>query len=217
MRSKPFDLTLLDYDAQRRTKRRKLLIWSIPAVIVAFALGLWLVAPQLLTGRAISGYKHGNFGSARSWITPLTWTSPEPFVAAFNSGTIDSAQEKYDRAERELTRALAIAPPAKRCMTAQNLVLTLTNHINKSKSDPKAVTTLTKQSNAIMQANSSCFKGGSSGGGGGSSSSSADDSQSPSDSQQQQLQQKEQAGSERQAQYAREETYNPDDPSIKPW
>lgn len=219
--SKPvFDPSLMDYAALRKQKRKKLLIWSAPAVALAILIMLWFVLPTVLTGRAIPQYKHGNYGSARRWITPLTWTSPEPFVAAYNSGTADAAQEKFERAEKELTRALAIAPKNKRCMTARNLVYAFNTHAAKLRTIPSKETTATalaKQSANVVSTNKQCFLGAASSGGGGSSSSSASDSQSPSESQQQQLQQKEQEGKDRQAQFARDEVYNPDDPSIKPW
>jgi type IV secretory pathway TrbL component len=101
-------------------------------------------------------------------------------------------------------------------MVAQNLVFTLKAHAGATRIK-KDATSLTKQAEAVVTANQKCFKGGSSGGGGGSSGNAASTSQSPSETQQQQLEQKEQAGRERQAQFAREEQYNPNDPSIKPW
>ncbi len=214
-----FDTSKMDYAALRRQKRIKLLSWSAPVVVAVLLLASWFILPSLLTGRAIPQYKHGQYATARGWITPLTWTSPQPFVAAYNSGTADAAQKKYDRSEKELTRALALAPKDKRCMVAHNLVFALKAHADSLTNSPSksGVEALTKQSDNVISSNKRCFKGAASSGGGGSSSSSTSDSQSPSDSQQQQLQQKEQEGKDRQAQFARDEQYNPDDPSIKPW
>lgn len=213
----PFDLNKLDYEAIRRRNRRKLLLWSLAPVIIVFLVALWFILPMTLTHQAIGEYKHGNHSAARNWLTPLTWTSPDPFVIAFNSGTVDTKLGKYVVAESELSRALAIASKPRKCMAAQNLVASLQAHAKTLQAKPKEADAYNAKASKIIQENPACFKGSAAQGGGSSSSSSSSQSQSPTESQQQQLQQKEQEGRERQAQYARDETFNPDDPSIKRW
>lgn len=216
MRSKPFSLDKMAYEAIRRGKRKQMLLWSLPVMIVIFLFSLWFILPSVLTGRSISAYKGSNYSAARNWLTPLTWSSPERFVIAFNSGTADIAKKNYIRAESELSQALALAPADKRCMAARNLVFAFESHASTTEHDEKMASKLTTQAKSIRSSNQSCFKGGASGGGSGQSSSSAT-SQSPSEAQQQQLEQKEQEGRDRQEQFARDEEYSPDDPSIKPW
>lgn len=220
MNSQPFDLDKLDYETRRHQQRRKLLVWSLPFVVVTALLALWFILPTPLTSLAIGSYKHQRYTAARNWLAPLTWTSPEPFIAAYNSGTADSARKAFDRAEHELTRALAIAPSAKRCMVAQNLVYTLDAHAKTLATTLQDTTALKEQANSVVASNRLCFMGASSQGGGAAASNSASsssNSQSPSDSQQRQLEQKEQEGSERQAQFARDETFDASNADVKPW
>lgn len=217
MSSQPFDLAKLDFKTIRRQERRKLLVRSAVPVVLVFIVALWFLLPTILTGRAIGNYKHEKNSAARRWLTPLTLTSPEPFVIAFNSGTVDTKQGKYDRAEKELTRAVAIAPEDKRCMAAQNLVISLKAHAESIKSNTKEATVLETKATSVMNANQICFKGSAASGGASASSDSAAQSQAPTDAQQQQLQQKEQEGRDRKAQFARDETFNESDPKIKPW
>ena len=215
MHNQPFDLSQLDYKAVRKQKRRKLLLYSAAPVAIVFLVAMWFILPRILTHKAIGDYKAGNFTGARRWLTPLTITSPEPFVIAFNSGTVDTRLGKYERAEKELTRAVAIAPKDKVCMAAQNLVLSMKTHAESLK-DEKIIKELEVKTNLVIKEHPECFQGSASSGGGGGSSSAAQ-SQSPSDAQQQQLEQKEQEGRERQSKYASEESYDPNNPELKPW
>jgi len=217
MHNKPFDLDKVDYKAALKQKRLMLLKWSAIPVAIVFLLALWFVLPTLLTHQAIGAYKTGAYQSSRSWLTPLTWSSPEPFVAAFDSGTVDTRLGNYDRAEKELTRALAIAPKDKVCMAAQNLVASLKAHAGATGQSSKEKKQHQAKASIVIRAHPECFVGSAASGGGGGSSDSSSDSQAPSEAQQQQLQQKEQEGRERQEQYATEEEYDPNDPKIKPW
>lgn len=216
--SQPFDLTKLDYETRRKQKRKKLLLWSLPAVIIVFLLAFWFILPRILTHFAISAYKAENYGVARNWLTPLTWTSPEQFVIAFNSGTVDTQLGEYDRAEDELSRAVAIAPnEQKKCMAAQNLVTSLKAHAKSLKSKPKEARVYTTKADTVIKENPKCFKGSAASGGGSSQGSSSSQNESPTKSQQQQLEQKEEKGRDRKARFARDEKFDPNDPSIKPW
>lgn len=217
MHNQPFNLDKIDYKAALKQKRRKLLKWSIAPVALVSLLAAWLIAPTPFTLRTIGAYKQGDYTTARAWVTPLTWTSPEPFVAAFNSGTADTRLGKYDRAEKELTRALAIAPREKVCMAAQNLVSSLKAHAAATKAKVKETKEYQAKASIVIKAHQECFKGSAAQGGGGGSGESQSDSQAPSDAQQQQLKQKEQEGRDRKAQYATDEEYDPNNPKIKPW
>lgn len=229
MPSRPFDLAKMDYETVRRQKRRKLLVWSIIPVIVLLAAALWFLLPSLLTHQAIGAYKRHNYPTARRWLTPLTWTSPEQFVIAFNSGTVDTQLGHYNGAEVELTRALALAPPARVCMVAQNLVYSLEAHANSLKGTMPndAIIYYTKALNTI-RAHAPCFKGSAAQGriGGekqkaqgqaASSSQSQQGGQTPTAIQQQQLQQKEDQGQQRQQQSLLNKTFDPNDPYVKQW
>lgn len=219
--SQPFDMSKLDYEAIRRYKRRKLLVRSLAPVLTVLLIALWFVLPTTLTHQAIIAYKGQGYSAARRWVIPLTWTSPEPFVIAYNSGTFDARIGNHERAEDELTRAVAAAPnQTKRCMAAQNLAASLQAHAESLRDTPKEADAYATKAATVKKENPTCFKGGGGGGGGGGSSSQSDtssQSQAPTKSQQQQLQQKEQEGRDRKAKFARDEEYNPNDPSIKPW
>lgn len=216
MHNRPFDLTKIDYKAVRKQQRKKLLLYSVIPVIIVFLLALWFLSPSILTHKAIAEYKQGNYKTSRRWLTPLTWTSPEQFVIAFNSGTVDTRLAKYDRAEKELTRAVAIAPSAKVCMAAQNLVFSMNEHSATFQDAAKEVAQLQAKAKLVVEDHKDCFQGSSSGGGGGGSGA-AEQRQSPSESQTQQLEQKEQEGRDRRSKFASEEKYDPNNPELKPW
>ena len=219
MSNKPFDLDKINYDKQRRLMRRKLIRRSSPAIVVVFLLILWFGLPTPLTFLAIEQYEKTAYGPARSWLSPLTYTSPEPFVIAFNSGTIDTKLGKYDQAETELSRAVSIAPEDKLCMAAQNLAVALQSHAKSiEKSNSKKSSEQSAKMQKVIKKYPECFKGATSGGGGGGGSSGTNqESDAPSESQQDQLQQKEQAGRDRKAKYASDDAFDADNPSIKRW
>lgn len=216
MSSTKFDLSLLDYESRRHAKRKKLLIRSILPVIIAISIGLWLTAPYVFTAQAIDQYSRGNNDAAQSWVQPLLITSPDRFVALFDNGTNNIQLKNYTLAEEQLGQALTIAPEYALCMTAQNLAYSLMKHKEARADDAQAVATLDARMNDVGEKFPQCFSGAASQGGG-SGSSSSSDSDSLSDDQQDQLEQKEQEGRERQAQFARDETFNPDDPNVKRW
>lgn len=211
MSSQPFALDKLNYEALRKRKRRQFLRVSAIPVIVVFLIALWFALPMPLTHLAIGDYKKEGYQNARNWLTPLTWTSPEPFVIAFNSGTVDTKLGNYDAAEEELTRALALAPSEKKCMVAQNLVVALRLHTESVASEPSEAKVYSTRADTVMRANPDCFKGSAASGGSSSS------GNSPTEAEQQQLEQKEEEGRERQEQFAQEEKYDPNSPQIKPW
>ena len=217
MHTRPFNLEKIDYKTALKRKRRKLLLWSLGPSVLVVLIALWFILPMVLTHQAIGAYKHGSYTTARSWLTPMTWSSPEPFVAAFDSGTVDTRLGNYDRAEKELTRALALAPKDKVCMAAQNLVTSLRLHAEVTKKSVKESKVYEAKASIVTKAHPDCFKGGSSQGGGGGSGDAQSESQAPSEAQQQQLEQKEQEGRDRQAKYATQEEYDPSNPKIKPW
>ena len=60
-----------------------------------------------LTTQTIKEYKKGNYQVARTWLIPLL--RPEPFVAVFNTGTIDANSKNSIGLEHELTRRWLLA------------------------------------------------------------------------------------------------------------
>lgn len=219
MSNHPFDLTKIHDGNQLRQKRRNILLRSIAPSVLILLIGLWFILPSILTAKAIHNYNQQRYKPARNWLTLVTLSSPQRFVAMFDAGTTDTKLKQYDRAEKELTTALSIAPSAQRCKTAQNLVFSLTAH---AKDDPATADTYLNRSTAVEAAYPKCFKSSSrsqSSGGGNSAggSSSSTNAQSLSTAQEQQLQQKNESGSQRQAHYAQFQVYNPDSPNVKPW
>lgn len=218
MADQAFELAKIDYSAQRHAERRKLLRRSIAPVLLVVVAAVWFLMPTPLTGQAIGHYKQNRFSAARSWLSPLTLTSPQPFIADFDSGTIDTKLAKFSRAEAELNKALSIAPTNKLCVTAQNLVYALQAHAGAlTKSAPQTSSQLAAKEQVVIKKYPSCFPTKSGGGGGGGSSNSSSQDNSPSKSQQSKLEQKDQAGRERQAKYANDSSLSPNNPSIKPW
>lgn len=220
----PFDTGKVQYEANRRRRRKKLMLWSAPAVLLVLALSLWFGLPEPLTARAITNYRHQSYPIARNWLTPLTWTSPQPFIIAFNSGTVDTQLGRYDKAQAELTKALALAPANRRCMVLQNLAISLDDHaayLQRQPSLGEDASTYSNQADSIRGANPKCFpattkKPNGPGGGGGSGSDQAA-LQILTATQQQQLQQKNQQGDQFQQPDFQQNAYNENNPEIKPW
>lgn len=212
-----------DLEIARHEKRKKLLKWSLAPVILMFLIALWFVLPTPLTYKAIINYKHKSYHTARDWLTPLTWTSPQQFVIAFNSGTVDTQLGKYAQAQTELTRALALAPANKRCMVLQNLVYSLDAHGASllRQGDDQNAATYTDAGTTLKTENPKCFPpkpkliGGGGGGGGGSGNSSAQ--QVLTQSQQQQLQQKNEEGQQQLDQGYSPNSANTNNPNVRPW
>ena len=219
----PFDMSKMEYETARKQKRRQLLKWSLPVVLVVFLVALWFLLPTPLTAKTITNYKHGSFATARRWIAPLTWTSPQPFVADFDSGTVDTKLGKYVRAQDELTRALTLAKPAQRCMVLQNLVYSLDAHATSLTAQFQDVTAYTTEVTNLKANNPKCFPakqtllhgGGGGGGGGGSVQSPAQ--QIVTQAQEEQLQQKNDQGQQTLNQGFEQNTLNQNNPNVKPW
>jgi len=215
----PFQISQIQYDTNRRKKRRRLLFWSLPVVLIVLLVALYFLLPTPLTSEAIQNYNHNKIQTARNWITPLTWASPQQFVIAFNSGTIDTRLGAYALAQAELVRALQLATPAERCMVVQNLVYSLDAHANQlyHTGQNQSATDLTSEVATLKQANPKCFlsRGGGGGGGGGNK------PKKPADlltsAQEQQLQAKNEAGDQQEKQDFQQDNLNPNSPNIKPW
>lgn len=211
------DPKLMDYEVNRKSARKRLLKKSRIPVIMVSLMAVLLALPMTLTHIAIQQYEKNQHEDAKSWIRPLSIFSPEPFVIAYNKGTIDTKLGNYEAAESALNRAVAIAPKDKKCMAAQNLATSLDMHSKSIADSPGEATQYAAKRDEVVAAHPDCFKGASASGGGGSSSGAAASSDSPSDAQQDQLEQKEQKGQERKEQLAQEETFDPTKPKIRPW
>lgn len=213
-----FDLNKIRYEEIRKALRIKFKKYSIAPVVIVALLALWFIMPMTLTHFAIKAYKRGDYNTAQRWLAPLRITSPERFVIEFNSGTVQTKLQNFDRAERELSTALSIAPPDKKCIAAQNLAASHRARSSKlAENNDAASDTYEAKALDVMKENEECFEGSAAAGGGSSSSSDSAQDNSPTEDQQQQLQQKEQEGRERQEQLAREEEYDASKPQIKPW
>ena len=220
----PFDLKKMKGEPERRQKRRQLLKYSLPFVIIFFLITLWFLLPMPLTHQGINNYKHQDYKTARKWITPLTWTSPQQFVIAFNSGTIDTQLGKYDLAQGELVRAYTLAAPNQKCMVLQNLVYSLTAHFNslQASGDFQKSIVYDQEAGNLKTAYPKCFPppklpGNTNGGGGGGGGGGAQSSQVLDQAQQQQLQQKNDQGQQSQQQDFQQNNFNQTNPNIKPW
>lgn len=216
----PFDMSKMKVDeAARRDMRHKLLRWSLPAAILMFIVALWFLLPTPLTHEAIGNYNRQDYKASRNWLTPLTWTSPQPFVISFNSGTVDTQLGQYDRAQKELTRALSLATPAQRCMVLQNLAISMTDHAARLQqiSNYQEATGLEAQVTNIKNSNPKCFKQTPQGGGGGGGGGAQTQSQVVSQAQQSQLQQKNLEGQQSNEPSFQQNTLNLNSPNVKPW
>lgn len=222
----PFDLARMQHmNKMQKMKRQKLLFWWIPCAILVGLIALWFLLPFPLTHQAIANYNRQNYHGARSWLLPVTWTSPQPFIAAFDSGTIDTQLGKYALAQSELIRAYTLAPANRRCMVLQNLAYSLTAHAAylTAQGSAQDATTYKNEAASLKVTYKDCFKPNRNGpgqgdqGGGGGGGAANDIQQVLTPAQQAQLQQKNQQGRQKQQQDFKQDTVNSDNPNVKPW
>lgn len=125
--SRPFDLSLLDFESRRHAKRHKLFKWSLPLVGVLVLVSVWLVLPTTLTAVATARYNDRQYSGATSTLSGLTLSNViEPYIALYNQGTALSAAGNYDQAKEKLETALAYTSDTEAvCRISMNLVSTL--------------------------------------------------------------------------------------------
>lgn len=121
---RPFDLTRLDTEGNRRRKRRRLLLWSLPLMLLLTLTGLKIMLTTIPTSLAIRDFNVGSYDRAHQKLAPVFFLNViEPYKAYFNDGTLLLHAKAYPDAQKQLARSLELAPIDKECTVRVNLSL----------------------------------------------------------------------------------------------
>lgn len=124
--SRPFDLSRLDFEKIRKTKRRRLLLFSLPLCLVFSIVGLKFISLSAFTALAHSNYDSSHFSASHSWLTPLTFANwIQPYTVHYNQGNALFKQANYSESEKSYRTALETVPSDKECSVRINLALSI--------------------------------------------------------------------------------------------
>ena len=162
MSNRPFDLEKLDFDTRRKEQRRRLLLRSLPVIVLVFVAGVALVLPTLLTQKATVEFSNEDYSQAADSVAPLQFLNViEPYKVHYNYGTALSAKGEFESALQKLETALAYTnDPEVVCVITYNLVLTMEGAGDdklKQANLSGAITFYTRALNRIKD-NATCFK-----------------------------------------------------------
>lgn len=182
-----------------RRKRKLLLLWSLPVMLIAFLAALKLLSAVALNMAGTSAYEHANHNTAAERFHSLEFFNVvEPWKAHFNQGTAIYAGGDFWNAKEQLEVALDLVPksaqgepPGKEeCDVRTNLSLSLEGLGDEAMAagDPAM------GANYFTQAQTALSNCGESGGNGGEEAQEAEErqEQSQSDADQQQQEQEQQ-------------------------
>lgn len=145
-----------------RRLRRRLILFSLPVVIVIFAIAVKLIAMTILGALAAAAYARDDFSQAANLSRAQTVLNIiDPWKPHYNTGTALARQGLLDNARSELERALELAAPDQQCPVRVNLALTIEMQgdavVAASGKTPPAID-LYQQALAVIQgSDQSCF------------------------------------------------------------
>lgn len=186
-----------------RAKRKRLLLWSAPLLLIAFLAALKLLSAVVINMAGSSAYDNANHNTAAERFESLEFFNVvEPWKAHFNQGTAIYASGQFFQATQQLDVALDLVPKApqgeppgrEECDVRTNYSLALEGLGDEALAagDPAMATNYYNQAQTML---SNC---GESGGNGGEQAQEAEErqqeSQSESQEQQEQQEQEQQEG-----------------------
>lgn len=190
------------YAEELRAKRKRLLLWSAPLLLIAFLAALKLLSAVVINMAGASAYDNANHNTAAERFESLElFNVVEPWKAHFNQGTAIYASGQFFQATQQLDVALDLVPKApqgeppgrEECDVRTNYSLALEGLGDEAlaASDPAMATDYYGQAQTML---SNC---GESGGNGGEEAQEAEERQEQSQSEsQEQQEQQEQEGQE---------------------
>jgi tetratricopeptide (TPR) repeat protein len=107
-----------------RRRRKRLLWWSLPVVLLALATSLKLANLSLTAQDAIDAAETARFEesiAASDSLMTLNWF--EPWIAYYDRGTASALAQEYNDATDDLSVALELAPADRACDVRVNLAL----------------------------------------------------------------------------------------------
>ncbi|MET1053264.1 MAG: hypothetical protein ABWX65_11550 [Mycetocola sp.] len=107
----------------KRTRKR-MLLFSLPVVLLALFVAWKLLSLSVVTGRAIDAYDRQQFEQSAELSDGLMFLNvAEDWIPYFNRGTAYAAGEAYSQGTDDLAKALERAPQDRRCDVTVNLAL----------------------------------------------------------------------------------------------
>lgn len=121
---RPLDLGKLDFEGNRKRRRKKLLIRLSPILAGLVMIIVWLLLPFIATEQAILASKAANYSAASNWLDALgTNNLFETYKRPFNQGIVATNQKKFDIAADHLKQSISLAPNEIKCSIRIQLVL----------------------------------------------------------------------------------------------
>lgn len=106
------------------TLRRKLLVYSLPVVLVVLLLAAKLISTVIAGNAAVSNFADSDVTALSDDVGTLrTLNIIEPAKAHFAAGVLAALEKRFDDADREFSRALAGTEHAQSCPARVNLAL----------------------------------------------------------------------------------------------
>lgn len=123
---RPYDLRKLDFEGNRKRRRKKLFIWSLPLVVTLLIAVAWLMLPYVATSQASSALKNGDLDASGVWLKTLATNNVfETYKKPFNQAIVATHQHKFDEALDYFRQSIALAPEDEKCFIRLQLVLSL--------------------------------------------------------------------------------------------
>ncbi len=123
---RPLDLSKLDFDKNRLAKRKKLLLFSLPLVVVALLFSLKFLSIAVCASVSADSFKKGQYAASSDWLNPLLFLNIfEPYKVHHNKGNALYKLGKFEEAEAHYRHALETVPTEGECTVRVNLALSL--------------------------------------------------------------------------------------------
>ncbi len=134
------DPSIIDQDAIRKQRRKKMLIYAALPVVIFILAGLFFLRPGSITAFVKGGLSNNNgegvIGIAN---TQKVANIIEPYIAYYNSGTAYLASGKAQDAEHDLRKSLDMNPPMSRvCQVRVNLSYAIELRADKEQNNEQA-------------------------------------------------------------------------------
>ena len=134
------DPSIIDQDAIRKQRRRKMLIYAAAPIIVFVVAGLFFIRPGSIVAFIKGGIRNNDAGGVIGIANTQKFANIiEPYIAFYNSGTAYLASSKPQEAERDLRKSLDMNPPASKvCQVRVNLSYAIEMRADKEQSSGQA-------------------------------------------------------------------------------
>lgn len=126
IQKRPLDLSKLDFDKNRLARRKKLLLFSLPLVVVALLFSLKFLSIVVCASFSADSFKKGQYAASSDWLNPLLFLNIfEPYKVHHNKGNALYKLAKFEEAEAHYRHALETVPADSECAVRVNLALSL--------------------------------------------------------------------------------------------